>query len=201
MATSVFLSIDPQKYAWPQKYNISSSTKQGVLGEKIRTLNAVFQYVEFDEAVDGSAGMLTYWVGQNPLSGKVSCDVSANGGAAAKPAGFLVCAMTDGKYGWILKEGPISLIGDVKNTVAECNATADCPVNASPAVGDRVIPAAVTDGYLAYLLEEEGDSDDQDVTSLEASIQKIQQNLPRTVGYMTSVTTSAQSIMAKITDW
>lgn len=201
MATRVFLSIDPQKYAWPQKYNQAQSTQNGVLGEKIRTLNAIFQYVEFDGEVDGSAGMICYWVDKNPLGGLVSCDVSVCGGAAAKPAGFLVCAMTDSKFGWILKEGPISLIGDVKNTVAEANATADCPVNSSPAIGDIVIPAAVTDGYLAYLLQEEGDEDDQDVASLEASIIKMQQNLTRTVGTMTNVTASSQSIMARIKDW
>ena len=201
MATRVFLSIDPQKYAWPQKYNQAHSTQKAILGEKIQTLNALFQYVEFDGTVEGSAGMISYWVGKNPLEGKVSCDVSDCGAAEAKPAGFLICSMTDGKFGWILKEGPISLIGDVKNTVAESNATTDCPVNPSPAIGDYVLPAAVTDGYLSYLLEEEGDSSDQDLVSLEASIKKIQQNLPRVVGYMTSITTSAQSIMACIKDW
>lgn len=199
--SNIIISLNPQKLVWPQRYNVAHSEKLAVLGEKIRTANAEFQYVQFKEAVDGYAGMICYWLDGDPSDGYVSCDVSANGATLAKCAGMLMCAMTADKYGWILKKGgPISPYDDVLNTVAECNASADCPV-ATPAVGLNLIPAAVTDGRLAYLLQEEGDSDDQDVASLEASIEKMQQNMPRKCGFITTVTTGAQKIFLNVPDF
>lgn len=197
----IALSIQLPNELWKQKYNAISSTQLHALGEKKYTVNGVFQYVEFDEAVQGAAGMACYWVDKNPLNGKVSCDVSENGGAEAVFAGILMAALSDGKFGWILKEGPVTLSNDILNTVAAANATADCPVNPSPAIGDRVIPAADTDGRFAYLLVEEGDSDAQDVASLEASIEKMTVNLPRVCGIVTALTSGAPTIMLKVQDW
>jgi hypothetical protein len=198
---AVSISVNPQKLAWPQLYNIAHSEQLATLGEKIRTANAEFQYIKFTEAVDGYAGMCSYWVDGDPTAGYISCDVSANGGSIARCAGVLLCAMTANKFGWILKKGgPMSLYADVLNTVAEANGTADAPV-ATPAIGLPIIPAAVTDGKFAYLLQEEGDSSDQDVASLEASIEKMQQNMPRICGRMSAIGTGVQKAFFNIPDW
>lgn len=193
------LKSDVQKQAWPQAYNVASSAIQATLGEVFRTANARFRYVLFSKGsgIDGAAGKACYYDSKDRDACTVTADVSAEGGADAVLAGVFVGTVADGKYCWILEEGPIALGLDCGTSIAESNASADAPLVAL-SVGKLIIPSATVDGGFTNLLGEEGDSDAQDVASLQASIVKMCVNLPRVCGRLMDVTASAMRAYIKV---
>ena len=188
-------SIDVQKRGWPQKVTTSSETQLATLGERFRTKNAEFEYILYDEgagSVAGLAGMLVSYSDKDPEAATVTPDISDAGAKAAVPAGFLMCAMSDGEYGWILKEGYLELNSDITVTAAASNTTNATEV--AIAVGDRVMPSVSVDGGLAKFLSE---NDADDAAETEEALVNMCENIWRIVGIVTDVTASAMRIKAK----